>query len=105
MTKEEKQKIHNRKKRNIRTRIHKKEQMKKMNELTQQLGSKFEAKFKMKADKDKKQMKEQGKSNEFKSTKVFGKINEIVKKDKKGTGDINYDIEVNNKKDFKKYKL
>ena len=105
MTKEEKQKIHNRKKRNIRTRIHKKEQMKKMNELTQQLGSKFEARFKMKADKDKKQMKEQGKSNEFKSTKVFGKINEMVKKDKKGTGDINYDIEVNNKKDFKKYKL
>lgn len=105
MTKEEKQKIHNRKKRNIRTRIHKKEQMKKMNELTQQLGSKFEARFKMKADKDKKKMKEQGKSNEFKSTKVFGKINEMVKKDKKGTGEINYDIEIDNKKDFKKYKL
>lgn len=100
MSKEELQRIHNRKKRNIRSRIHKKEQMKKMNALTNELGSKFEAKIKMKAEKEKKMNKESGNKNEFKSTKVFGKINEMMTKGK----EINYDVTVDNK-DFKKYKL
>ena len=100
MSKEELQRIHNRKKRNIRSRIHKKEQMKKMNAMTNELGSKFEAKIKMKAEKEKKMNKESGNKNDFKSTKVFGKINEMMSKGK----DINYDVTVD-KKDFKKYKL
>ena len=82
MTPEELRNIHNRKKRNIKNRIHQKEQKRKLNELTQQLGSKFEAKIKMKQEKDKK-MQKMDKSNttEYKSTKFFGKINEMAEKD------------------------
>ena len=82
MTSEELRNIHNRKKRNIKNRIHKKENKKKMEELTQMLGSKFEAKIKMKQEKNKK-LEKIGKNqgNEYKSGKFFGKINEMAEKE------------------------
>ena len=82
MTSDELRNIHNKKKRNIKSRIHKKENKKKMEELTQMLGSKFEAKVRMKQEKNKrieKIDKTQGK--EYKSGKFFGKINEIAEKE------------------------
>ena len=82
MTSEELRNIHNRKKRNIKNRIHQKEQKRKLNELTQQLGSKFEAKIKMKQEKDKKMQKiDKSNTTEYKSTKFFGKINEMAEKE------------------------
>ena len=82
MTSEELRNIHNRKKRNIKNRIHEKERKRKLNELTQQLGSKFEAKIKMKQDKDKKMQKmDKSKTTEYKSSKFFGKINEMAEKE------------------------
>ena len=82
MTSDELRNIHNKKKRNIKSRIHKKENKKKMEELTQMLGSKFEAKIRMKQEKNKrieKIDKTQGK--EYKSGKFFGKINEMAEKE------------------------
>ena len=82
MTSEELRNIHNRKKRNIKNRIHEKERKRKLNELTQQLGSKFEAKIKMKQDKDKKMQKiDKSNTTEYKSTKFFGKISEMAEKE------------------------
>ena len=82
MNSEELRNIHNRKKRNIKNRIHEKERKRKLNELTQQLGSKFEAKIKMKQEKDKKMQKmDKSKTTEYKSTKFFGKINEMAEKE------------------------
>ena len=82
MNSEELRNIHNRKKRNIKNRIHEKERKRKLNELTQQLGSKFEAKIKMKQEKDKKiQKMDKSKTTEYKSTKFFGKINEMAEKE------------------------
>ena len=82
MTSEELRNIHNRKKRNIKSRIHEKERKRKLNELTQQLGSKFEAKIKMKQEKDKKiQKMDKSKTTDYKSSKFFGKINEMAEKD------------------------
>ena len=82
MTSNELQTIHNRKKRNLRNRIHKKEKNRKLNELTQQLGSKFEAKIKMKQEKDKKMQKaDKTNTTEYKSTKFFGKINEMAEQE------------------------
>ena len=82
MTSEELRNIHNRKKRNIKSRIHEKEKKRKLNELTQQLGSKFEAKIKMKQEKDKKMQKmDKSKTTEYKSTKFFGKISEMAEKE------------------------
>ncbi len=82
MNSEELRNIHNRKKRNIKNRIYEKERKRKLNELTQQLGSKFEAKIKMKQEKDKKMQKmAKSKTTEYKSTKFFGKINEMVEKE------------------------
>ena len=112
-TKEEKQRLHNRKKRNIRTRIHRKENLRKLNELTQQTGSKFEAKLKIKeeqrkrkekAEKENGKQNEKGMTNSFKSTQVFSKINEIVKdkQNKKGNSNTNNLFENANNKDFKK---
>ena len=82
MTSDELRNIHNKKKRNIKSRIHKKENKKKMEELTQMLGSKFEAKIRMKQENNKrieKIDKTQGK--EYKSGKFFGKINEMAEKE------------------------
>ena len=87
MTSDELRNIHNRKKRNIKRRIHEKETKRKLNDLTQQLGSKFEAKIKMKQEKDKKMQKlDKSKTTEYKSSKFFGKINEMAEKEgeKKG---------------------
>ena len=82
MNSEELRNIHNRKKRNIKNRIYEKERKRKLNELTQQLGSKFEAKIKMKQEKDKKMQKmAKSKTTEYKSTKFFGKINEMAEKE------------------------
>ena len=84
MTSEELRNIHNRKKRNIKNRIHQKENKKKLEELTQMLGSKFEAKIKMKQEKNKKlekNLKNQNQGNDFKSGKFFGKINEMAEKE------------------------
>ena len=82
MTSEELRTIHNRKKRNIKSRIHEKEKKRKLNELTQQLGSKFEAKIKMKQERDKKLQKiDKSNTTEYKSTKFFGKINEMAEKE------------------------
>ena len=82
MTSEELRTVHNRKKRNIKSRIHEKEKKRKLNELTQQLGSKFEAKIKMKQDKDKKMIKnDKSNMSEYKSTKFFGKISEMAGKE------------------------
>ena len=82
MTSEELRNIHNRKKRNIKNRIHKKENKKKMEELTQMLGSKFEAKIKMKQERNKKLEKmDKTQGKEFKSGKFFGKINEMATKE------------------------
>ena len=82
MTSEELRNIHNRKKRNIKSRIHEKEKKRKLNELTQKLGSKFEAKIKMKQERDKKIQKiDKSNTTEYKSTKFFGKINEMAEKE------------------------
>ena len=82
MTSEELRNIHNRKKRNIKSRIHKKENKKKMEELTKTLGSKFEAKIKMKQEKNKKMEKmDKTQGKEYKSGKFFNKINEMVTKE------------------------
>ena len=82
MTAEELKTLHNRKKRNIRSRIHQKEQNRKLNELTQKLGSKFEAKIKMKQEKNKKMEKmDKTQGKEYKSGKFFGTINEMAIKE------------------------
>ena len=79
MTSEELRNIHNRKKRNIKSRIHEKERKRKLNELTQQLGSKFEAKIKMKQEKDKKiQKMDKTQGKEYKSGKFFDKIKKLL---------------------------
>ena len=82
MTSEELKNIHNKKKRNIKNRIHKKENKKKLEELTAMLGSKFEAKIKMKQEKNKKLEKmDKSQGKEYKSGNFFGKINDMVVKD------------------------
>ena len=82
MTSEELKNIHNKKKRNIKNRIHKKENKKKLEELTTMLGSKFEAKIKMKQKKNKKLEKmDKSQGKEYKSGNFFGKINDMVVKD------------------------
>ena len=82
MTSEELKNIHNKKKRNIKNRIHKKENKKKLEELTTMLGSKFEAKIKMKQEKNKKLEKmDKSQGKEYKSGNFFGKINDMVVKD------------------------
>jgi len=82
MTSEELKNIHNKKKRNIKNRIHKKENKKKLEELTTMLGSKFEAKIKMKQEKNKKLEKmDKTQGKEYRSGQFFGKINEMVVKD------------------------
>ena len=82
MTSEELRNFHNRKKRNIKSRIHKKENKKKMEELTKTLGSKFEAKIKMKQEKNKKMEKmDKTQGKEYKSGKFFDKINEMATKE------------------------
>ena len=82
MTSEELKNIHNKKKRNIKNRIHKKENKKKLEELTKMLGSKFEAKIKMKQEKNKKLEKmDKSQGKEYKSGNFFGKINDMVVKD------------------------
>ena len=82
MTSEELRNVHNKKKRNIKSRIHKKQNKKKMEELTQRFGSKFEAKIKMKQERNKKLEKmDKTQGKEYKSGKFFGKINEMVIKD------------------------
>lgn len=86
MTSEELQRLHNKRKRNIRTHIHKKEMTRKMQRLTDQTGSKFEARFMMKKEREKKNKNntenKEGKfaGNDYKSTKFFGKISEMAKK-------------------------
>ncbi len=100
MNKEELHKIHNKIKRNIRNRIHQKNLSKKLNKLTQEYGSKFEAKIKMKADKQKLKNNNNNK-NEFKSSKFFGKISDLQQNKQ-----INNNNNLNeNNKNFKKYKL
>ena len=82
MTSEELKNIHNKKKRNIKSRIHKKENKKKLEQLTTMLGSKFEAKIKMKKEKNKKLEKmDKTKGKEYKSGQFFEKINDMVVKD------------------------
>ncbi len=82
MTSEELKNIRNKKKRNIKNRIHKKENKKKLEELTTMLGSKFEAKIKMKQEKNKKLEKmDKLQGKEYKSGNFFGKINDMVVKD------------------------
>jgi U3 small nucleolar RNA-associated protein MPP10 len=82
MTSEELKNIHNKKKRNIKNRIHKKENKKKLEELTTMLGSKFEAKIKMKQEKNKKMEKmDKTQGKEYKSGKFFDKINEMATKE------------------------
>ena len=82
MTSEELRNIHNRKKRNIKSRIHKKENKKKLEQLTTMLGSKFEAKIKMKQEKNKKLEKmDKTQGKEYKSGKFFDKINEMATKE------------------------
>ena len=82
MTSEELKNIHNKKKRNIKNRIHKKENKKKLEELTTRLGSKFEAKIKMKQEKNKKLEKmDKSQGKEYKSGNFFRKINDMVVKD------------------------
>ena len=82
MTSEELKNIHNKKKRNIKSRIHKKENKKKLEQLTTMLGSKFEAKIKMKQEKNKKLEKmDKTQGKEYRSGQFFGKINEMVVKD------------------------
>ena len=82
MTSEELKNIHNKKKRNIKNRIHKNENKKKLEELTTMLGSKFEAKIKMKQEKNKKLEKmDKSQGKEYKSGNFFGKINDMVVKD------------------------
>ena len=82
MTSEELKNIHNKKKRNIKNRIHKKENKKKLEQLTTMLGSKFEAKIKMKQEKNKKLEKmDKTQGKEYRSGQFFGKINEMVVKD------------------------
>ena len=62
--------------------IVKKENKKKMEELTQMLGSKFEAKIRMKQEKNKRIEKiDKTQGIEYKSGKFFGKINEMAEKE------------------------
>ena len=101
MNKEELHKIHNKIKRNIRNRIHQKNLSKKLNKLTQEYGSKFEAKIKMKADKQKLKNNNNNNKNEFKSSKFFGKISDL-QQNKQINNNNNFN---ENNKNFKKYKL
>ena len=82
MTSEELRNIHNKKKRNIKNRIHQKENKKKLEQLTTMLGSKFEAKIKLKQEKNKKLEKvDKSKGKEYRSGQFFEKINDMVVKD------------------------
>ena len=67
---------------NIKNRIHQKENRKKLEQLTTMLGSKFEAKIKLKQEKNKKLEKmDKTKVKEYKSGQFFEKINDMVVKD------------------------
>ena len=82
MTSDELRNAHNKKKRNIKNRIHQKENRKKLEQLTTMLGSKFEAKIKLKQEKYKKLEKmDKTKGKEYKSGQFFEKINDMVVKD------------------------
>ena len=82
MTSDELRNAHNKKKRNIKNRIHQKENRKKLEQLTTMLGSKFEAKIKLKQEKNKKLEKmDKTKGKEYKSGQFFEKINDMVVKD------------------------
>ena len=100
MNKNELQNIHNKKKRNIRKRIHQKQNKLKLEHLTNQLGSKFEAKIKLKNDMLKKKQKNSNSDNNFKSNKIFGKLNDIV--NQKNVVDNQFN---NNSVNAKKFKL
>ena len=79
MTSDELRNAHNKKKRNIKNRIHQKENRKKLEQLTTMLGSKFEAKIKLKQEKNKKLEKmDKTKGKEYKSGQFFEKINDMV---------------------------
>jgi U3 small nucleolar RNA-associated protein MPP10 len=85
MNKEEKQTSHKRWKRNVRTHLHEKERKKKMNQLTKQLDSKFEAKLHLKQQADKnKQISSKGglsKNAELKSSKFFSSLQKVAEDD------------------------
>ena len=82
MTSDELRNAHNKKKRNTKNRIHQKENRKKLEQLTTMLGSKFEAKIKLKQEKNKKLEKmDKTKGKEYKSGQFFEKINDMVVKD------------------------
>ena len=82
MTSDELRNAHNKKKRNIKNRIHQKENRKKLEQLTTMLGSKFEAKIKLKQEKNKKLEKmDKTQGKEYKSGQFFEKINDMVVKD------------------------
>ena len=82
MTSDELRNAHNKKKRNIKNRIHQKENRKKLEQLTTMLGSKFEAKIKLKQEKNKKLEKmDKTKGKEYKSGQFFEKINDMVVED------------------------
>jgi len=82
MASDELRNAHNKKKRNIKNRIHQKENRKKLEQLTTMLGSKFEAKIKLKQEKNKKLEKmDKTKGKEYKSGQFFEKINDMVVKD------------------------
>ena len=79
--KEEKEKLHKHTKRNIRNKLRENDKKRKMKMLMGKLDSKFEAKFAMKQMKDK-TAKKNINSNELKSSKFFGNLQNIASDDK-----------------------
>jgi len=86
MTKEEKETLHKHTKRNIRNKLRENEKKRKMKMLMGKLDSKFEAKFALKQMKDK-NAKKNISSNDLKSSKFFGNLQNIANddRDKKNT--------------------
>lgn len=85
MTKEESKKKHRQIKRKVHKKIYQKELKRKMNSLAKELDSKFEVRLSMKQSKDK-QEKSNIKSNELKSSKFFGDLqNKKIKSEKPET--------------------
>ena len=88
MNPEELKRLHNRNKRNIRAHIHKKQMERRMEMLTAKFGSKFEARFHMKKERDKEKKKKESKESngmnnmssrsDFKSANFFGKMRELA---------------------------
>ena len=104
LNKDEKQRVHNQKKRNIRTHLRQKLAYNKLKNIYDSTNSKFEAKMEMKKLKDKKANKET-KVSDLKSGKFFSSMQKIVSNDISKKNDKHDKINKTSDLKIKKFKL